>query len=183
MRSSADLSLSSAAFALLLSTGVLAAAELPSEQQVRAIIQRVIAEEGGFENLCVVSRIDLDGNGSDEAVFTFIAGVHGSQVRAVSWKGGRDHILFENGSNTPNTAFVRVDGMPAIVLEQSDDAPNYVQGVRTQQLYLWDGRTFTQELKYDCQLPNKTTETGAIDSDDSYCRPQREHIPTSACFE
>jgi len=162
-------------------TGVCLAASPPTDTQVHEAIERTIAEEAGSQNLCAVSRIDLDGDGSDEAVFTFMVGSHGSQVRAVSWNGSRERILFGSGSNTPNTDFVRVNDIPAIVLEQSDYAPDYVLGVRTQQVYLWDGRTFTHEPRYDCELPNMTTENGAIYSDDAHCRPKRERIPTTPC--
>ena len=57
---------------LLHPTGV-QAASAPNRSQVRGVIERTIAEEGGFNSMCAASLLDLDGDGSQEAVFTFAA--------------------------------------------------------------------------------------------------------------
>src|SRR3989338_565572 len=124
---------------LLLHTIEVQAVSSPTKEQVRDIIEQTIAEEAGSNGLCVASLLDLDGNGSQEAVFTFVVGSHGSQARAIRWEDGKPVVLFAGGSSPPNAAFGRGRGVPAIVLEQSDYEPNYVAGKRTQQLYPWNG--------------------------------------------
>ena len=164
---------------------VSAASSSPTDGQIYDVIERVVAEEAGSDTLCAVSRIDLDGDGGEEAVFTFMVGSHGSQVRAVTWKGGKERILFTGGSNTPNTGFVRIERVPAIVLERSDYDPNYVEGARTQELYLWNGSAFTHNPQDDCHLKRETKEengqTYVMDSDE-HCLPKREPIINTSCM-
>ncbi len=170
---------------LLLHTIEVQAASSPTKAQVREIIEQTIEEEGGFNGLCVASLLDLDGNGSQEAVFTFAAGAHGSQARAIRWEDGKPVVLFAGGSNTPNTDFVRVRGVPAIVLEQSDYEPDYVAGKRTQQLYPWNGTTFVHTPADDCLLEDRTVTakdgSSLLEASDAHCQPPREPIPTVGC--
>ena len=171
---------------LLHPTGV-QAASAPNRSQVRGVMERTIAEEGGFNSMCAASLLDLDGDGSQEAVFTFAAGSHGSQARAIQWKRGKSVVLFAGGSSTPNTDFVRVRGVPTIVLERSDYEPDYVAGKRTQQLYPWNGITFAHAPTDDCLLEDRsvTGQDGSslLEASDAHCQPSREPIPTVGCAE
>ena len=167
--------------------GVSVAASAPTKRQLHDVIEQTIAEEAGSETLCAVSRIDLDGDGGEEAVFTFVVGAHGSQVRAIQWKAGKPVVLFADGSSTPNTNFVRVRGVPTIVLEQSDYEPDYVAGKRTQKLYPWNGTTFAHAPADDCVLEDRsvTAQDGSsvLEASDAHCKPMREPIPTVGCRE
>ena len=173
---------------LLLHPAGVQAASAPTKAQVRDVIQQTLEEEGGFNSMCVASLLDLDGDGSSqEVVFTFVGGAHGSQVRAIQWKMGKPVVLFTGGSSTPNTNFVRVRGVPTIVLEQSDYEPNYVAGTRTQQLYPWNGTTFAHAPVDDCLLEDRsvTAQDGSslLEASDAHCQPPREPIPNVGCAE
>ncbi len=172
---------------LLLHPAGVQAASAPSKEQVREIIEQAIAEEAGSNTLCAVSLLDLTGDGFQEAVFTFIVGSHGSQVRAIRWKHGKPVVLFADGSNTPNTSFVRVRGVPTVVLEQSDYEPNYVAGTRTQQLYPWNGTTFAHAPVDDCLLEDRTVTmqdgSSALEASDAHCQPPREPISSMSCTD
>lgn len=159
----------------------------PTDAQIYEVIQPIIMEfsHGGGRG-CVVSRYDLNGDGQDEAVYTHPAGMHGSRAYAVRWEGGKPQVLFDESSNTPNTAFISVEGVPAILIEESDYEPSYVEGARIQQLYLWDGTTFTRAANQDCRLKNQVTwEDGqeSIGHSDAHCLPKREPMPSRGCLD
>jgi len=160
------------------------AASSPTNRQIRAAIERILEEEGGYEDLCAVSRMDLNQAGNEAVIFTFLAGVHGSQVRVLTWQGGAERLLFSGGSDTPNTDVVKVDGLPAIVLEHSTYEPSYVDGQRTQELSVWDGKAFTHQPADDCLLKEDTiTEKGQQYrvSTAEHCLPKREPVASLAC--
>ena len=163
------------------------AATSPTDEQIRDVIDRIIAEEAGSDVLCAASLLDLDGDGSQDVVFTFVVGSHGSQARAIQWKSGKPVILFADGSSTPNTAFVRVRGVPTIVIERSDYEPNYVAGKRTQQLYPWNGTTFAHAPTDDCLLEDRSVTsqdgTSLLEASDAHCQPPRELISSEGCAE
>lgn len=114
-------------------------------QAIEFIVQ---AEEAGSLNQCRVSQIDLTGDGKPESVVIFRVGSHGSQVRALSWQAEKATVLFENGSNTPHTAFCLVEGVPKISLKRTESAGRAV----TQLVYQWDGQTFAPSQSDGCAL-------------------------------
>ena len=92
---------------------------LMQRQAIEYIVQ---AEEAGSLNQCRVAQIDLTRDGKPESVVIFRVGSHGSQVRVLSWQAEKATVLFENGSNTPNTAFCLVEGVPTIALKRTESA-------------------------------------------------------------
>ena len=116
--------------------GVGLVATSPTDEQVSDVIERIITEEAGSDMECRVSRLDLDGDGADEVLFRFPVGAHGSQTRVIRWVGGKEDILFDEGRGTPFSRFVRVNGTPAVLLEDSNYEPSYVDSTRTETLFV-----------------------------------------------
>lgn len=111
-------------------------------QQRQAIEDIVVAEEAGRLNECQASQIDLDADGTPEMVVVFKVGSYGSQVRVLKWHADTPTTLFENGSDTPNTAFCMAEDVPTILLERKTEA--------TQLTYQWNGKTFIQAAGASC---------------------------------
>jgi len=109
-----------------------------TQQQRGAIEDIVVAGEAGRLNACQAAQIDLDRDGAQETVIVFKVGSHGSQARVLRWQGERPTVLFENGSDTPNTAFCLAEGVPTINLERSQQLP----AEAVQLAYQWDGGAF-----------------------------------------
>lgn len=111
-------------------------------QQRQAIEEIVVAEEAGQLNECQATHVDLDRDGAPETVVVFKVGSYGSQVRVLKWHAGKPTALFENGSDTPNTAFCLVEDVPTILLERNTEA--------TQLIYQWNGTAFVQAAGASC---------------------------------
>jgi len=111
-------------------------------QQRQAIEDIVVAEEAGRLNECQAAQIDLDRDGAPETVVVFKVGSHGSQIRVLKWRAGTPATLFENGSDTPNTAFCLAEDVPTILLERKTEA--------TQLTYQWNGKAFVQAAGARC---------------------------------
>jgi hypothetical protein len=112
-------------------------------QERQAIEDIVVAGEAGRLNECQAAQIDLDRDGTPETVVVFKVGSHGSQVRVLKWHAGKPTTLFENGSDTPNTAFCLAEDVPTILLERKTEA--------TQLTYQWNGKAFVQAAGASCQ--------------------------------
>ena len=112
-------------------------------QQRQAIEDIVVAEEAGQLNDCQAAQIDLDRDGAPETAVVFKVGSYGSQIRVLKWQAGRPTTLFENGSDTPNTAFCLAEDVPTILLERKTEA--------TQLTYQWNGKAFVQAAGASCQ--------------------------------
>ncbi len=115
-------------------------------QQQRDVFAEIVDWEAGRFSTCRVSHIDLDKDGAPETVMTFRVGSYGSQIRALKWRAGKYAVLFENGSNTPNTAFCLAEGVPTIVLERTES----VGREAVQLVYQWDGEDFVQGPNTSC---------------------------------
>ena len=113
-----------------------------TRQQRHKIEDIVVAEEAGRLNECQAAQIDLDRDGAPETVVVFKVGSHGSQVRVLKWHAGTPTTLFENGSDTPNTALCLAEDVPTILLERKTEA--------TQLAYQWNGKTFVQAAGASC---------------------------------
>jgi len=111
-------------------------------QQRQAIEDIVVAEEAGQLNDCQAAQIDLDRDGAPETVIVFKVGSYGSQARVLKWQAGKPTTLFENGSDTPNTAFCLAEDVPTILLERKTEA--------TQLTYQWNGKAFVQAAGAGC---------------------------------
>jgi len=112
-------------------------------QQRQAIEDIVVAEEAGQLNECQAAQIDVDHDGTPETVIVFKVGSHGSQARVLKWHAGKPTTLFENGSDTPNTAFCLAEDVPTILLERKTEA--------TKLTYQWNGKAFVQAAGASCQ--------------------------------
>ncbi len=113
-----------------------------TQQQRQAIEDIVVAEEAGRLNECQATQIDLDRDGTPETVIVFKVGSYGSQIRVLKWHAGKPTALFENGSDTPNTAFCFAENVPTILLERKAEA--------TQLIYQWNGKAFVQAVGAGC---------------------------------
>ncbi len=111
-------------------------------QQRQAIEDIVVAEEAGQLNECQAAQIDLDRDGAPETAIVFKVGSYGSQIRVLKWHAGKPTALFENGSDTPNTAFCLAEDVPTIFLERKTGA--------TQLTYQWNGKAFVQAAGTSC---------------------------------
>jgi len=160
------------------------AASAPTDTQVHDVIERIIAEEAGSDIECRVSRLDLDRDGADEALFRFPVGAHGSQTRVIRWVGDKEEILFDEGRGTPSARFVLVNGTPAVLLEDSSYEPSYVDSKRTETLFVWDGRRFSHMPSYDCVLEHHVYDRNGLtyfSNISDHCEPAREEIPWLPC--
>lgn len=111
-------------------------------QQRQEIEEIVVAEEAGQLNECQAAQLDLDRDGASETVVVFKVGSYGSQIRVLKWHTGIPTTLFENGSDTPNTAFCLAEDVPTILLERKTEA--------TQLAYQWNGKAFVQAAGAGC---------------------------------
>lgn len=161
-----------------------AAASPPTNGQIHAVIERIIAEEAGSDIECRVSRLDLDADGADEVLFRFPVGAHGSQTRVIRWVDGKEQILFDEGRGTPSSRFIRVEGTPAVLLEDSNYEPSYVDSTRTETLFVWNGKGFSHVPGYDCVLEHHVYDRNGLtffSNISDHCQPTREEIPWLPC--
>ena len=115
-------------------------------QQQRDVFGGIVDWEAGIFSTCLAYQIDLDKDDIRETVITFGVGSHGSQIRALKWQAGEHTVLFEDGSDTPNTTFCLAEGVPTVVLERSDSA----YGEVAQLVYQWDGQAFVPSRDGGC---------------------------------
>lgn len=182
--------LTSMSVIMLVSTGstqVVLGESSPTDKQIREVIGRAYAEEhAGRSDLeeCNVSRLDVDGDGLEEALFSFPVGAHGSHAWVVTWVKGEEKILFDEVCDAPTAGFVSVSGAPTVLLEYSDYKPSYVSSSRTQKLYVWNGKAFAHVPSYDCILKHHIRKEGPyeINSDTAdHCLLKRESIASMPC--
>jgi len=115
-------------------------------RQQRDEIQQVVDGEAGDFSTCRTCQIDLNKDGTPETVFTFAVGLRGSQIRVLQWRAEQSTVLFDDGSNTPNTVFCLAEDVPTAVLERVDR----VGEEATQLVYQWDGQAFMPSLAGGC---------------------------------
>ena len=113
-----------------------------TQAQQQVIEDIVVAEEAGRLNDCRATQVDLDREGPLETVILFLVGSHGSQARALRWQGASAVTLFEDGSDTPGTAFCLAEGVPTFVLER--------KGSKVPLAYQWNGKAFVQAAGAGC---------------------------------
>lgn len=105
-------------------------------------LNRLIEEDGG-STISNIESVTLPPAGMLAYVLLYPVGAHASRVQVVAFRKEKPIILFESGSGTPNTDFRIEQGVPTIILEQSDYNPDYVTGKRSREFYAWNGATFT----------------------------------------
>jgi len=128
-----------------------AAETVLTELQQEAIATVVTAEEAGNLNQCRAAQVDLEGDGTNETVIIFRVGSHGSQGRMFDWDSGSPSMVFDAGSNTPNTDFCLLDGVPTFALEQTAR----IGGEVSRLTYQWRWRSF--ELVEGVECPAEPT--------------------------
>ena len=103
-------------------------------------IRKIITEED--PTLFNIERIDLDRNGVNEVIFTYVSGAHSSGAKVVRFNGNELQIIFQHGSTTSNTEFEVINNIPMLIFEESDYTPDYNSGKRFKEIYRWNGEIF-----------------------------------------
>ncbi len=123
-------------------------------------LNRLIKEDGGSLGISHIESIVLPPQGEPAHVLLYPVGAHASRAQVVAFRHGVPAVLFSVGSSTPNTDFRIEQGVPMIMLEQADYAPDYATGYRYAEVYAWDGNTFS--LKAKNPLEQHTDKNGFI---------------------
>lgn len=110
-----------------------------SESQKQAVRKFLLGEDG---ESFFVEEADLDKDGQNELIVSYLAGLHSLSTKVIRLKGDECEVLFERVSSTPNTDFKIIDGVPTLVFEESDYTPDYNTGKSHEEIYQWDGSKF-----------------------------------------
>jgi hypothetical protein len=89
-----------------------------------------------------IEYIDLNRDGSQEAVVVYRWGAHGSGVRVIGWEHQAPRVLFERISSFPGARFLRIEGMPTIVFHEVARRADYLREGAYSLIYRWDGSSF-----------------------------------------
>jgi hypothetical protein len=128
---------------------------LPESKQVREtsfngnqqrLIQNIL-DEIGISSMYSLYELDLNGDGKNEAIITYIAGNHSSGAKVVEFTDGKAEIIFDHGSSTPNTEFEIESGVATFSFEESTFDPDYATGERISMKYIWNGKEFEENKK------------------------------------
>jgi len=104
------------------------------------ILQDIVTE--GRLQLRLIYEIDLDKDNRNEVVLVYDAGVHSSGAKVIRFKGYAIRVIFERDSDTPNTKFKVIDGIPTLTFEESDSDPGDKNKKYRKIIYRWNGRKF-----------------------------------------
>ena len=109
--------------------------------------QELQADLGDYGTPHIISYADVDGDGNNELLIQYPFGVHGSELRVLSWKNFKFVQIARLGSDTPTYFWVEdfdSDGTLEILTIETDskhDLP-YVYGLREKVVYKWNGKKF-----------------------------------------
>ena len=107
-------------------------------------VNEIMEKDGVVTGAYSVEEVDLDKDGQNETVVTYITGLHHTGAKVIKFDGDKPVVLFEHGCSTPNARFEIVNNIPTLIFEESNYTPDYATGKRYEETYRWDGKTFSK---------------------------------------
>lgn len=111
----------------------------------KEILEAIATDEGMM--MYSIYEFDFNRDGHNEAIIVYVAGAHSSGAKVIKFDRGEYEIIFQHGSTTPNAQFKIVGGVATFIFEESDYNPDYVDGSRYIEKYVWDGKGFVKLKK------------------------------------
>ena len=88
-------------------------------------------------------EFDLYKDGRKEAIVIYAFGTHQSGARVIRFDNKNNpEIIFEHVTNTANTEFKIINGIPTLIFVESGYVPDYATGKRYKKTYKWNGKEF-----------------------------------------
>lgn len=117
-------------------------AQIPMLTATQEKIVQGFVKEGNSYLIEHIIPVDLDKDGSNEAIVIYFYGAHSSGAKVIKFSGNNGTVIFEHENGTPVTEFKILGNIPTLIFEESNYTPTYAEGARFKTLYKWDGTTF-----------------------------------------
>jgi len=103
----------------------------------------------GITNDAVVFRdlqqVDLDKDGEKEMIAVYATAANNSGVKVIKFYNGKGEVIFGRHFESPYIKLMMEKNTPVLITEEITQVAAGCSGVRTRNVYRWNGKAFIQE--------------------------------------